>query len=95
MSRLKSLTGKGAGAGRRRRDREKSRVDVEWSPDDAGEFDADELLEFMTVEPRDVRADPLFKARLRSELWQFVRARLGVPRWKNGVLRALPPATKH
>jgi hypothetical protein len=39
------------------------------------EVTADELREFLEADALGVRADPVFKERLRRELWKIVRSR--------------------
>ncbi|HEY5657066.1 MAG TPA: hypothetical protein VIY27_04690 [Myxococcota bacterium] len=41
------------------------------------EVTVEELTEFLEADTLDVRADPLFKERLRRELWEIVRSRPG------------------
>jgi hypothetical protein len=49
--------------------------------EDAMEFTAEELREFLEGDRLDVRADPEFKERLRHVLWDMVRARRPQRRW--------------
>lgn len=37
------------------------------------EFSSEELREFLEADRLDVRADPVFKERLREKLWEMVR----------------------
>ena len=43
------------------------------------DFDADELRDFLAADAPDVGADPVFKERLRRELWQRFLARFDTP----------------
>lgn len=45
----------------------------------AVDFTMDELREFLEGDRLDVRADPVFKERLRRKLWDMVLQRAGRP----------------
>jgi len=51
--------------------------EYEMLNDAAVEVTADELREFLEADSLGVRADPVFKERLRRRLWDLVRARIG------------------
>ncbi len=46
------------------------------------DFTMDELREFLEADHLDVRADPVFKERLRDKLWDLVQSRFGAQREK-------------
>lgn len=41
------------------------------------DFTADELADFLAADDLDVRADPVFRERLRRKLWHMIRSRFG------------------
>lgn len=41
------------------------------------DFTAEELEEFLAADGLEVRADPVFRERLRRKLWNLVRSRFG------------------
>jgi hypothetical protein len=43
----------------------------------AAEFTTEELTEFLEGDVSPVRADPVFKERLRQELWELVQSQYG------------------
>ena len=51
--------------------------EAEMMDDGLAEVTADELREFLEADGLDVRADPTFKERLRRQLWEIVRSRVG------------------
>ena len=46
----------------------------------AAEFTTEELMDFLEGDLHPETADPVFKERLRQDLWRLVRARYGPPR---------------
>jgi hypothetical protein len=46
----------------------------------AAEFSTEELLEFLEADLRPVEADPVFRERLREELWALVRRQIEPPK---------------
>lgn len=45
----------------------------------ASEFSMDELQEFLEGDIRPPAADPIFKERLREDLWKMIQGRHGKP----------------
>ena len=53
-------------------------IDVEGPEELEGpEFELDELREFLSADLMEVPTDPVFKERLRRELWRMLRRRWG------------------
>ena len=67
--------------------------DTRGVDEDAGEFDMEELREFLEGDAGEPPADPEFRERLRRRLWRMVRIRCRGPpswdAWRSGGLPTL------
>ena len=55
---------------------QRARPETELPEEIAAEFTTEELLEFLDADQQPDRADPVFRERLREELWQLVKRNL-------------------